>query len=163
MLEKQRDRNSKWLDALRDEERKEPKEQRLPEIDCIDFDRYEETYEERNQLQYDYMKQYQTTDMSIGQVMKNYITKTDKDSKETQRKHIPKTVKPSKPMFMTYYKKDKLVVFALLGELRIVQVKQNGQKKTFHTVASYNLKDLPVGMDIGSHKLTGKLLIFIAC
>ena len=56
VLEKQRDRNSKWLDALRDEERKDPKEQRLPEIDCIDFDRYEETYEERNQLQYDYMK-----------------------------------------------------------------------------------------------------------
>ena len=48
VLEKQRDRNSKWLDALRDEERKDPKDQRLPEIDCIDFERYEETFEERN-------------------------------------------------------------------------------------------------------------------
>ena len=34
-------------------------------------------------------------------------------------------------MFMTYYVKLQLVIFALLGEIKIVQVKQNGQKKTF--------------------------------
>lgn len=66
-------------------------------------------------------------------------------------------------MFMTYYKKLQLVIFALLGEVKIVQVKQNGQKKTFQTMASHLLDDLPVGMDVGSHKLTGKLLIFVAC
>ena len=55
--------------------------------------------------------------------MNNYIAKTDKDAKETTRKLVPKSVKPSKPMFMTYYKKDKLVVFALLGEVKVVQVK----------------------------------------
>ena len=33
-------------------------DQRLPMIEPINFSRYEETYEERNQLQYDYMKFY---------------------------------------------------------------------------------------------------------
>jgi len=35
------------MDCL-DEERKDPREQRLPSIECINFDKYEETYEERN-------------------------------------------------------------------------------------------------------------------
>lgn len=31
-------------------------------------------------------------------------------------------------------------------------------------MASHKLDgDMPVGMDVGSHKLTGKLLIFVAC
>lgn len=30
-------------------------------------------------------------------------------------------------------------------------------------MASHLLDHLPVGMDVGSHKLTGKLLIFVAC
>ena len=50
VLSKQRDRNTKWIAATQDEERKDAKEQRLPEIEGIDFDRYEETYEERNEL-----------------------------------------------------------------------------------------------------------------
>lgn len=86
------------------------------------------------------MKFYQTTDMSIGQVMKNHITNNDKESKETTRKKQPQTVKPSRPMFMTYYEKYKLIVFALISELKIVEVKQNGQKKTFQTVASWPLE-----------------------
>ena len=123
MLEKQRDRNSKWLDALKDEEGKDPKEQRLPSIENIEFDRYEETFEERNEHKYDYMKFYQTTDMSIGQVMKKYTNTKDKESKETTRKKYSHIMKPSQPMFMTYYKKDKLIVFALLNEIKIVEVK----------------------------------------
>jgi len=58
VLEKQRDRNNKWLQAFIDEERKDPKLQCLPSIECIDFENYEETYEEKNQLQYDYMNFY---------------------------------------------------------------------------------------------------------
>ena len=30
-------------------------------------------------------------------------------------------------------------------------------------MASWVLDELPVGMDVGSHKLTNKLLIFVAC
>ena len=56
VLEKTRDRNNKWLQAVIDEERKDPKLQRLPSMECIDFELYEETYEEKNKLQYDYMK-----------------------------------------------------------------------------------------------------------
>ena len=48
VMEKQRDRNLKWLAAIQDEERKDVKDQRLPMIECIDFDRYEESYEEKN-------------------------------------------------------------------------------------------------------------------
>ena len=47
-MEKQRDRNLKWLAAFEDEARKDVKDQRLPMIECIDFDRYEESYEEKN-------------------------------------------------------------------------------------------------------------------
>ena len=74
-------------------------------------------------------------------------------------------------MFITYYKKDNLVIFALLGEIKIVKVMQHGQKKTFQTAASYVLTDhntryFPVGMDVGSPRTdrqAGKLLIFVAC
>lgn len=106
-------------------------DKQLPEIECINFDRYEETWEERNQHQYDYMKFYQTQDVSIGTIMKTHLSKREKESTTTTRKLVTKTAKPSKPMFMTYYKKLQLVIFALLGEIKIVQVKQNGQKKTF--------------------------------
>ena len=135
----------------------------MPEIECIDFERYEETFEEKQGYnEYNYLDFYKPKDLSIGEIMKNYVTRADKDAKETVRKLAPKTVKPSQPMFMTFYKKCNLVVFALLGEVKIIQVKQNGQKKTFHTVASFVLESLPVAMDIGSHKLTGKLLVFVA-
>ena len=66
-------------------------------------------------------------------------------------------------MFMTYYKKQHLVVFALLGEVKIIQMKQNGQKKTFAEQAAHTLDHLPVGLDVGTQKTTGKLLIFVAC
>lgn len=69
--------------------------------------------------------------------------------REATRKAGLKTVKPSRPMFMTYYKKLHLVVFALLGEIKIIQMKQNGQKKTFQEMASHQLEHLPVGMDVG--------------
>jgi len=76
---------------------------------------------------------------------------------------VQKTVKPSRPMFMTYYAKLQLVIFALIGEIKIIEMKQNGQKKTFQTLASHTLEHLPVAMDVGSKKSNGKLLIFVAC
>ena len=72
-------------------------------------------------------------------------------------------VKPSRPMLMTYYNKLQLVVFALIGEVKIIEMKQNGQKKTFNTMASHSLEHLPVAMDVGQKKSNGKLLIFVAC
>lgn len=95
--------------------------------------------------------------------MENHTKKNDKDGAQVTRKLALKTVKPSRPMYMTYYEKKQLVIFALLGEVKIVQVKQNGQKKTFQTMCHHMLEDLPVGMDVGSHKLNGKLMIFVAC
>ena len=77
------------------------------------------------------MRFYQTQDMSIGQVMRPYKNEKSKEDQKKNKKLAPKTSKPSKPMFMTYYVKLQLVIFALLGEIKIVQVKQNGQKKTF--------------------------------
>ena len=66
---------------------------------------------------------------------------------------------------MTYYKPQELIVFALLGEIKIVNIRQSGSKKTFPTVAHwvFDSTSLPIGMDVGTHKLTGKLLIFVAC
>lgn len=58
-----------------DEERKDSAEQRLPLIDPIDFDHYEETYEEINEVSYDYMKYYKTEDMTIKQIMEPYKNK----------------------------------------------------------------------------------------
>ena len=55
------------------------------------------------------------------------------------------------------------IVFALLKEVKIVEVKQNGQKKTFQTMGSHILEDLPVGMAVGSHSQNKTILIFIAC
>lgn len=48
------------MNDVNDEERKDPEQQRLPSIEPIHFDKYEETYEERNQHNYDYMRFYQT-------------------------------------------------------------------------------------------------------
>lgn len=47
VLEKQRDRNMKWLTQITDVDANSANQQ-LPEIECINFDRYEETWEERN-------------------------------------------------------------------------------------------------------------------
>lgn len=74
-------------------------------------------------------------------------------------------MKPSRPMFMAHYSKDdnELVIFALLKEIKVIEMKQNGQKKTFNPVCSYGLLHLPVAMDVGTDKITGNLLIIVAC
>lgn len=62
---------------------------------------------------------------------KNHEKKNEKDSSQITRKKALKSVKPSRPMYMSWYEPEMCIVFALLGEIKIVQVKQNGQKKTF--------------------------------
>ena len=82
VMEKQRDRNLKWLAAIQDEERKDVKDQRLPMIECIDFDRYEESYEEKHQVKLGeqrYTNFLQTQDVSIGKIMERARKKKKDD------------------------------------------------------------------------------------
>ena len=58
--------------------------------------------------------------------MRRHINKKEGDSLRAVKKRATVAVKPSRPMFMTYYKKLSLVVFALLDEVKIVMVRQNG-------------------------------------
>ena len=89
VMEKQRDRNLKWLAAIQDEERKDVKDQRLPMIECIDFDRYEESYEEKNLVKLGdqrYTNFLQTQDVNIGKIMERARKKKKDDQIRDSKK-----------------------------------------------------------------------------
>ena len=82
----------------------------------------------------------------------------------TMRK-VQHKFKPSRPMYISHYDKNEvdLIIFALLTEIKVIAMKQNGQKKTFITMTNYGLDDLPIAMDTGTCKITRNLLIIVAC
>ena len=163
VLEKQRERNQQWLIAKDDAERKQ--EQRLPLVEPINFDRYEETQEEKKQDKYKFQQFYEAEDVSLKQLMEMHNKGKEKELTPRTRQKTQQKIKPSRPMFMAHYSKNEmdLVIFALLTEVKVIEMKQNGQKKTFNPVCSYGLPHLPVAMDVGTDKISGNLLIIVAC
>ena len=76
-------------------------------------------------------------------------------------------------MCMTYYKPKKtnrnepepldLCIFALVSkEVKIMEIKHSGNKKSFDDIASVMVDGLPTDMDVKQHKVTNKLLVIIA-
>ena len=51
------------------------------------------------------MSFYNTQEVSIKNIMDAHTKNNEKDSSMITRKHASKPVKPSRPMFMSYYSK----------------------------------------------------------
>ena len=112
--------------------------------------------------------------VTLKQVMKSDANQKQfgLKTKESERRK-KETMKDTYPMCMGHFRPKKasssdpepvdLCVFALVSkEVKVMQMKLSGTRKTFEDCASISVDGLPTDMDIEQHKVTNKMLVVVA-